>query len=158
MIWILLAMALIIGGSVISSVYNSKLKNDGRISERKKNFAEYKEVFSAHGISRDRLAEVFRSSEFRTNTKTEVTCSSESVSFRADGCFSAVLRTVQTADAESVFEFGFVDWVGSYGSPSFPNEMNALVTAVERVMLELDPATKISLTKNDLAEKKLLFR
>ena len=43
------------------------------------------------------------------------------------------------------------------GRPSFENEMNMLLTTVEKMFVQLDPNTQVSTVKNEITTKRSIF-
>ena len=71
--------------------------------------------------------------------------------------FSASIRCVEQTDTNSVYRFEFDSWKTKYGRPSFENEMNMLLTTVEKMFVQLDPNTQVSTVKNEITTKRSIF-
>lgn len=152
--WIIAAILLVIGGIALSAWYKSKLMGEGKIVERSKDFAEFKEIFIMRPISDRELADAVKAADFKTNTKATVSGNTGAMSFSVGEYFKAVLKNTENSAERSVYEFEFISWKSQYGSPSYANEMNVLMTAVEKMILGLDPNAQVSSVKNEVKTKR----
>lgn len=71
--------------------------------------------------------------------------------------FSASIRCMEQTEINSVYRFEFDSWKTKYGRPSFENEMNMLLTMVEKMFVQLDPNAQVSTVKNEITTKRSIF-
>lgn len=156
-IWFLLVgiVAIVIVAGVKNGKKITQLKNEGKIINRKSNYAANGEEFTSKIGSfqalRDQLEKLLPECWREGNTSTVVNFKSSS--------FSARLYKVDfdAASGIGIFRFEFTHWrTGRYGYEE-DTLMNMLMTAVEKTFLTLDPNTSVKSYELNIKTKHSLF-
>ena len=132
-----------------------RLIGQGKIIQRAKDFVEYAEIFTTRPIANEEYVAALKALDLK-KTGTSLEGNTKAVKFTGI-YFSASIRCVEQTDTNSVYRFEFDSWKTKYGRPSFENEMNMLLTTVEKMFVQLDPNTQVSTVKNEITTKRSIF-
>ena len=137
-------VVLLIGATLLTERGKKKLAGKGMIIQRDKKFMENAEIFTLKPISGNQLTEGLR----KVNSETKVGIEgSVSRGYRLDGGswskWTARLTCQQMDQTQSVFRFTFTEWKTDGGNAEDDISMNIVLTAVEKMFLEMDPNTRV---------------
>ena len=138
---IIAAVVLIVVAIGFSAWWKGRLIGQGKIIQRASDFVEYAEALKALDLKK---------------TGTSLEGNTKAVKFTG-AYFSASIRCVEQTETNSVYRFEFDSWKTKYGRPSFENEMNMLLTMVEKMFVQLDPNAQVSTVKNEITTKRSIF-
>ena len=139
-----------------SAWWKGRLIGQGKIIQRAKDFVEYAEIFTTRPIANEEYVAALKSIGFKENRRFTGRVTQKAVKFTG-AYFSASIRCVEQTETNSVYRFEFDSWKTKYGRPSFENEMNMLLTAVEKMFVQLDPNAQVSTVKNEITTKRSIF-
>ena len=145
---IIAAVVLIVVAIGFSAWWKGRLIGQGKIIQRASDFVEYAEIFTVRPIPNEEYAAALKALDLK-KTGTSLEGNTKAVKFTG-AYFSASIRCV-------VYRFEFDSWKTKYGRPSFENEMNMLLTTVEKMFVQLDPNTQVSTVKNEITTKRSIF-
>lgn len=125
---------------------------DGKIIKRDLQFHKMRETFSLNipeGVNLDDEIKSIITPEMHINHG-----KSDSGVYVFQGYdWKASLKPVQTENGTD-YEFNFLKWKNQkYGTPNNSNQMNLLLTAVEKMFLKLDPNTVVTTKLNKVNVK-----
>lgn len=152
---IILAVLLIVAAVGFSAWWKGRLIGQGKIIRRANDFVEYAEIFTVRPISDEEYAAALKALDLK-KTCTSLEGNTKAVKFTGT-YFSASIRCVKQTETSSVYRFEFDSWKTKYGRPSLENEMNMLLTMVEKMFVQLDPNTQVSTVKNEIKTKRSIF-
>lgn len=137
---------------IFYGIYNrSELLSSGKILKRDKDFPSYLEKFTLRPITDADFLEAVKAAGLVDGTDAHMSGNARKVMFRSGTkrsvYYEAVLELVEQSDEKSVYQFLFLQWRERYRLPHFENEMNQILTAVERMFVGLDRNTKVHLTR-----------
>ena len=144
LILILVLAALLFLAVFISVKSRSKLMEKGLIINRERDFMEKAEIFVLQPISTDQLLEGLK--DINAKTKVGIDGSMERGYTFDGGSYSrwkAWLRCTEKNESQAVFRFMFTEWKTENDRPKDDISMNILLTAVEKMFLQLDPHTQV---------------
>ena len=161
---IIAAVVLIVVAIGFSAWWKGRLIGQGKIIQRAKDFVEYAEIFTTRPIANEEYAAALKALDLK-KTGTSLEGNTKAVKFTGiyfsasirGIYFSASIRCVEQTETNSVYRFEFDSWKTKYGRPSFENEMNMLLTTVEKMFIQLDPNTQVSTVKNEITTKRSIF-
>ena len=152
---IIAAVVLLVAVIGFSAWWKGRLIGQGKIIQRAKDFVEYAEIFTTRPIANEEYVAALKALDLK---KTGVSLEGNTKAVKFSGIyFSASIRCVEQTDTNSVYRFEFDSWKTKYGRPSFENEMNMLLTAVEKMFVQLDPNAQVSTVKNEITTKRSIF-
>ena len=152
---IIAAVVLIVAVIGFSAWWKGRLIGQGKIIQRAKDFVEYAEIFTTRPIANEEYVAALKALDLK---KTGVSLEGNTKAVKFSGIyFSASIHCVEQTEANSVHRFEFDSWKTKYGRPSFENEMNMLLTAVEKMFVQLDPNAQVSTVKNEITTKRSIF-
>lgn len=135
-----------------------KLAEDGKIIQRDGQFFQEKEIFKTDATYEE-IRKTIAKIDF-SDAKAAVTPDFEGariITFQSADRWLAVLEARGEKEGKNIFEFYFHSWrTGRYGVVNTVS-MNALVTAIERIMLSLDPAVTVESHKMQIKSKAKFF-
>ena len=146
---IIAAVVLIVVAIGFSAWWKGRLIGQGKIIQRASDFVEYAEIFTVRPIPNEEYAAALKALDLK-KTGTSLEGNTKAVKFT----FSASIRCVEQTETNSVYRFEFDSWKTKYGRPSFENEMNMLLTTVEKMFVQLDPNAQVSTVKNEIKTKR----
>ena len=152
---IIAAVVLIVVAIGFSAWWKGRLIGQGKIIQRASDFVEYAEIFTIRPIPNEEYAAALKALDLK-KTGTSLEGNTKAVKFSGI-YFSASIRCVEQTETNSVYRFEFDSWKTKYGRPSFENEMNMLLTAVEKMFVQLDPNAQVSTVKNEITTKRSIF-
>lgn len=152
---IILAVLLIVAAVGFSAWWKGRLIGQGKIIRRASDFVEYAEIFTVRSISDEEYVAALKALDLK-KTCTSLEGNTKAVKFTGT-YFSASIRCVEQTETSSVYRFEFDSWKTKYGRPSLENEMNMLLTMVEKMFVRLDPNTQVSTVKNEITTKRNIF-
>ena len=144
LIAILVCAALLVIAAYISAKSKSKLVEKGLIINREKDFMEKAEIFTLKSISTDQLLEGLK--DINAKTKVGIDGNMQRGYTFDGGSYSrwkARLRCTEMNESQSIFRFVFTEWKTENDRPKDDISMNILLTAVEKMFLQLDPHTQV---------------
>lgn len=149
---IIAAVVLIVVAIGFSAWWKGRLIGQGKIIQRAKDFVEYAAIFTTRPIANEEYVAALKALDLK---KTGVSLEGNTKAVKFSGIyFSASIHCVEQTEANSVHRFEFDSWKVKYGSPSFENEMNMLLTMVEKMFVQLDPNAQVSTVKNEIKTKR----
>ena len=154
LIWAILLLVVALG---ITAWYKSSQKSKGNIIDRKKDFAEYAEIFTIRKITDEEFAEAVKKADFKGTLNTTVTGDTGKLFLEQGKYYKARIAHTQQNEASSVYRFEFLSWTSKHGAPSYSIEMNKLMTKVEKMFLEIDPNAQVASVKNEIKTDRSLF-
>ncbi len=149
---------LIIAAALLVFVaYNrSKMIESGEILDRKKDFAEYAEIFTTKPIPSDVYWNALQGIDLN-KTAVKLSGNADQATFSSSAFFTAKITKIESTESYDKYRFEFTHWKSKYGRPKYEEAMNRLITRTEKMFLELDPATKLETEKNDIKTKRSVF-
>ncbi|MBM6676663.1 hypothetical protein H6A07_07905 [Olsenella uli] len=130
-------------------------RKEGSTLSRARDFVEYSETFTLRHLADGELTSAFKAAQ--PGAKAGVTMHGNAQQVVFEGPFGAVLSRTENTDEKSVYVFKFTNWKSRYGSPLYAEDMNLLLTAVEKIFVSLDPNTQVSTKKEDITTKRPIF-
>ncbi len=124
---------------------NKELMESGQIIKRPASFWESAEYFLSR-VSYEQLRQAVLSTDFSACGVSIVPDldGQASILFRCRHGWNALLRWQGSRDGQNLFMFHFPAWRTSrYGAPYGLNQMNMTETLVERILLGMDPETRV---------------
>ena len=146
MIWAILGIGIVIVALciVFTNLKQKRLMKEGKIIARAPDFPEYAEEFMLAGDSAGQVADRVRALPFGEMAVSFAESAGEKYVFTGNGWFGCLSRIIQ---AEAGYRFEFTEWKTNNGIIQDAMNMNRLLTALERVFLEIDPQVTISAAK-----------
>lgn len=152
---IIAAVVLIVVAIGFSAWWKGRLVGQGKIIQRASDFVEYAEIFTIRPITNEEYATALKALDLK---KTGVSLEGNTKVVKFSGIyFSASIHCVEQTEISSVYRFEFGSWKVKYGKASFENEMNMLLTMVEKMFVQLDPNAQVSTVKNEIKTKRSIF-
>ena len=130
-------------------------RKEGRTVSRPRDFAAYSETFTLRHVSDDEFTAAVKASAPHARAGESMHGNAAKLVF--EGSFGAELVRTEQTDEKSVYTFRFTNWKSRYGVPNDEEEMNLLLTAVERMFVSLDPNTKVISQKEDITTKRSIL-
>ncbi len=152
---IIAAVVLIVVVIGFSAWWKGRLVGQGKIIQRASDFVEYAEIFTVRPIPNEEYAAALKALDLKKTT-TSLEGNTKTVKFSGI-YFSASIHCVEQTETSSVYRFEFDSWKVKYGKASFENEMNMLLTMVEKMFVQLDPNAQVSTVKNEIKTKRSIF-
>ena len=141
---IIAAVVLIVVAIGFSAWWKGRLIGQGKIIQRAKDFVEYAEIFTTRPIANEEYVAALKALDLK---KTGVSLEGNTKAVKFSGIyFSASIHCVEQTEANSVHRFEFDSWK--------ENEMNMLLTMVEKMFVQLDPNAQVSTVKNEIKTKR----
>ena len=140
-------VALLILFKFLSLRGESKLESQGKIVRREKGFNENAEIFTMGPIDQNKVTEGLK--EIGNSMRISVNGNTNTQSFSITGGswsqWSARLKLLEATEEKTVYRFLFSNWKSRAHStsPEDPTSMNLVLTAVEKMFLNIDPNTKV---------------
>ena len=129
----------------------------GILIERDAGFYEYEETFMLHG-DWDAVWGALRKADYHgsisAGDKLKGVCAVDYKSAQFTAKFSQI--NSESPDTQ-IYKFRFASWESRKGIPYGLNQMNILLTTVEKTLLQIDPNTQISTKKLDFKTKHKFF-
>lgn len=150
---ILTILAVLIGGTLLFYMYyrHRKLVLGGKVIERDHNFVEKAEDFIFTLENPNRVAELLQSLPYaEIKASMQVEDNGRSFLFTSS-TWSARLRRKNNDAGKVVYSFQYLQWKTYNGSIQYEDNMNMLLTAIEKMFLGIDPCTQV---KTQLIETK----
>lgn len=133
----------------------NKLVEQGRIIRRERNFMEQAEIFTLKSVSTDQIVAGLK--DVNAKTKVGVNGNMEQGYTFDGGSYSrwrARLRCTEKNESQSIFRFVFTEWETHNDRPKDDTSMNILLTAVEKMFLQLDPQTQVRTEPVEIQSKR----
>ena len=126
----------------------TEMMESGKIVKRQAEFYSRAELFTLRPVT----SEEFNNAASDMSFPVQVSGQTRNVTFTSRN-FEARLQMTECTDAYCVYRFLFSHWEGRHGIPDAGDlfTMNELLTDVEKLMLKLDPDTKV---KTEEVERK----
>lgn len=140
-------VALLILFKFLSLRGESKLESQGKIVRREKGFNENAEIFTMGPIDQNKVTEGLK--EIGNTMRISINGNTNTQSFSITGGswsqWSARLKLLEATEEKTVYRFLFSNWKSGAHStaPEDPTSMNLVLTAVEKMFLNIDPNTKV---------------
>ena len=140
-------VALLILFKFLSLRGESKLESQGKIVRREKGFNENAEIFTMGPIDQNKVTEGLK--EIGNSMRISINGNTNTQSFSITGGswsqWSARLKLIEADETKTVYRFLFNHWKSNAHSttPEDPTSMNLVLTAVEKMFLNIDPNTKV---------------
>lgn len=140
-------VALLILFKFLSLRGESKLESQGKIVRREKGFNENAEIFTMGPIDQNKVTEGLK--EIGNSMRISINGNTNTQSFSITGGswsqWSARLKLIEADETKTVYRFLFNHWKSNAHSttPEDPTSMNIMLTAVEKMFLNIDPNTKV---------------
>ena len=144
LIVILICAVLFLLAVFIQAKSTSKLVERGLIINREKDFMEKAEIFTLKPVSTDQVVAGLK--DVNAKTKVGINGTMERGYLFDGGSYSrwkASLRCMEKNESQSVFRFVFTEWETQNDRPKDDISMNILLTALEKMFLQLDPQTQV---------------
>lgn len=147
-------IAVVIALAILAFVFCQKIQHrkEGSTISRPRDFAEYSETFTLRHVSDDEFTSAFSKAQPGARAGVEMRGNAQQVVF--EGPFRAKLSRIENTDEKSVYVFYFTNWKSRYGFPVRGEDMNLLLTAVEKIFVSIDPNTQVSSKKEDITTKR----
>ena len=118
---------------------------------------EYAEIFTLKSVPFPEMAQIIKTANFKQNAGADVSGTVGNMRLQAGSYYTATLTCTEHTEEKMTYRFEFVSWHSSHGMPKYADEMNVLMTAVEKIFLGIDPDTQVSQVKNDIKTKRSLL-
>ena len=130
---------------------------EGVILHRGLDFMKNAETFTCSMESTEKVTEGLQKINY-AGMKASMKSNSAAQSFRFAGVdWGAQLRLTGEKDGTYTYRFEFTDWNAGNGVASNADHMNMLLTAIEKMFLEIDPSTKVKTEALQVKTKTNLF-
>lgn len=140
---ILLVVGLGAAGLYLCVKERARLLDEGKILDRPRDFVRQAQEFTLTLPDEARVTEGVQGFDYK-RLGVSMKGSDQQQSFRFAGPdWSASLRRLSREGQTSVYRFEFTGWRSSGGVPTRALQMNMLLTAVETLLLSIDPHTRV---------------
>ena len=160
MVAFIIIVIVVIGIAVgVNAMQNTKsLAQEGKIIQREMNFHENKEVFETSASYKD-ICQKINETDL-SGAKVSIYLDFEggnNVFFKSADSWNAILEQCGEEEGKNKFQFFFTAWkTGRYGIVNTVS-MNALITAVEKIILSIDQETTVETHKMQIKTKHKFF-
>ena len=157
---VLIVAIVIIGviGGMVSYNKNKELAGDGKIIARQSRFFEEKEIFTTSATYQDLRQKITATDLSDAKVKVYVDVDGRrTILFKSTDAWNAVLEQIGEKDGKNVFQFYFPAWQTSRNGIVQTVTMNVMATAVEKLILSLDPSTTVETHKMQIKTKPKFF-
>ena len=113
--------------------------------------------FTLKSVPFPEMAQIIKTANFKQNAGADVSGTVGNMRLQAGSYYTATLTCTEHTEEKMTYRFEFVSWHSSHGMPKYADEMNVLMTAVEKIFLGIDPDTQVSQVKNDIKTKRSLL-
>lgn len=141
---------------IIMGLESNKLKSEGKIIDRKHNFAKYTEVFVLKDIPFEDICDAIVNTEYYDKAKAEGNTLMRFITLEGKD-WTAEFSPVDLDEPiyndgklMQAYQFSFLQW-NPRRSNSF--DMNIALTALEKTLLHLDPMTQVAIKRNSVNTK-----
>lgn len=148
------AVVVLVAIIVRNTKREKSMAEDGLIIERRHNFVKQAEIFTTKASIPDFHA-AFEKMDKPPMGLTWDGDSRKGLYFKTNLGFEAQLLAMNSDSDAHRYQFNFTKWRTYNGTPQYITEMNALVTAVEKAFLSVDPSTKVE--TQDMKVKSSMF-
>ena len=140
---ILIFVAIIAIFVVFFKKRNEKLMSEGKIIQRKTSFWEEAEYFITSSTFND-IAYSVKSTDL-SDCKVSIEFDSENrlILFKSSYSWNAAIQFQDSLNGKNLFKFSFPAYRTRNGVPYRIDTMNVMQTAVEKILLSLDPQTTV---------------
>lgn len=157
----ILIIAIAIGIGIVAGVSNAKKTNqmarEGIIIQRPASFWENKELFTTNATYNQVKAQIKSNSFEGCHVSISYNINgNQSISFHS-GTYNAMLDCLETNGEKNKFRFYFTTWDTRHNIPYGREQMNALMTTIEKIFLSLDPATTVENRRMEVSTKTKFF-
>jgi hypothetical protein len=122
---------------------HNKMVAEGKIISRRTNFAESAEEFTLSAVSPEQVTNAVKQMDYADmHTKMQGSNEQQIFKFAGNG-WAAQLHRLSENTAQVTYRFEFTNWKTHNGMPQDALNMNKLLTAVEKIFLNLDPSTQV---------------
>lgn len=135
-----------------------RLAEEGKISARKGTFYEDKEIFTTTA-SYEEIRQKIKEADL-ADTKADIQFDFEgrkTIFFQSSDAWNAVLEQCEEKEGANLFQFYFPAWRTSRNGIVNTMSMNVLVTAIEKIILSLDPSATVESHKMQIKTKSKFF-
>lgn len=124
-----------------------QLMQDGRILKRDITFVETAEIFTLSGAEFNSVVEAIRNTDLSgTGASADQNLEKQAVLFKGSD-WSAQLYRMENDGDKAVYCFNFLKWQTYRGMPQNHVPMNLLLTAIEKMFLQLDPNAQVQASR-----------
>ncbi len=163
MTWIIiLFIVAVIGIGIAVGVSNAKktdqMAREGRIIQRQMTFWESAEYFTTTATY-EQVKAVVKNNHF-SDSYVDIYYNVEgkqAIVFKSNHSWNAELDCLETQGDKNKFKLYFPVWKTHRGMPYDVNSMNALVTSIEKIFLNLDPSTIVENRRMEVSTKTKFF-
>lgn len=163
MTWIIiLFIVAVIGIGIAVGVSNAKktdqMAREGKIIQRQMSFWESVELFTTTA-SYEQVKAVVKNNSF-SDSSVDIYYNVEgkqAIVFKSNHSWNAELDCLKTQGDKNKFKLYFPVWKTHRGMPYDVNSMNALVTSIEKIFLNLDPSTIVENRRMEVSTKTKFF-
>ena len=137
----------LVGLKLLQLKGESKMEKQGKLVRREKGFNENAEIFTMGPIDQNKVTEGLK--EIGNSMRISINGNTNTQSFSITGGswsqWSARLKLLEATEEKTVYRFLFSNWKSGAHStaPEDPTSMNLVLTAVEKMFLNIDPNTKV---------------
>ena len=124
-----------------------KLRSSGKIMKRKIKFVEESEEFTLSLNNPSIVAEKIQNLPYREMKVSVNTTGNQKFRFSSGYGWDAGLFLEERNGDKSIYCFGFLNWRTKNNIPIDNLHMNMLLTAIEKMFLDIDPQTKVQTKK-----------
>ena len=163
MTWIIILFIIaVIGIGIAVGVSNAKktdqMAREGRIIQRQMTFWESAEYFTTTATY-EQVKAVVKNNHF-SDSYVDIYYNVEgkqAIVFKSNHSWNAELDCLETQGDKNKFKLYFPVWKTHRGMPYDVNSMNALVTSIEKIILNLDPSTIVENRRMEVSTKTKFF-
>ena len=150
-------LGLIIAIVIAAVAFYQKVQHrrEGSTVSRSRDFVAYSETFTLRHISDEEFRDAIEAASPNKDTGASMRGNASRVVF--EGPFRAELVRTEQSDEKTVYTFRFTNWSSRYGVATREEDMNLLLTAIERMFVSLDPETKVTSKKEDVTTKRSIL-
>lgn len=134
---------------------SDRLKSEGKIIDRKPNFARYTEVFLLRDMPFENICDAIVNTEYYGTVNVVGNIPLHYIIFKGEdwtGYFTTFdsNESIYNNGGMKAYQYSFLEWNARQGSTF---DMNIAMTAMEKALLKLDPMTQVAI-KRDLVKTK----
>lgn len=164
--WTVLIILAVVAIGIIAGVAaankTKELKESGKIIQRPASFHEQKEIFTVHNADIDKVIEGIKNSDLGGASANKAE-GKQLIQFKHATGWTAQLykaKDPEEGPAEpglTTWVFNFTHWKMQRYSVAGYQEMNILLTSIEKIFLAIDPAAKVTTSKMAVKTKSSFF-
>ncbi len=121
-----------------------RLIDEGQIIKRSANFEETAEIFTLSNASWERVWEELRTADYHGAASGSRDAQHPMIVYKGAGWGAELYQMETDAGEKDSYYFHFTNWDTRNGVNPQSEQMNTLLTTIEKVFLKIDPQTQVS--------------